>query len=203
LGQAGASVKDEQGARGGCAGGCAPPSPRVSLRRGEQPHNIQFAERAGATVRANEAPLPRGPLLRAAPKGRFRGPPSTWAAPCGPTAGPKKRCSRGRSKRVGDTMLSHRWANEAPLPRAAEGRRARGPVHRAPPRRGRYLTWQKAQTVSSARFLVQCTVLSSTSLWCQLAESRPVYYLFRFDIRAPPGSVVYSQACPARPLLPC
>ena len=73
LGQAGASVGDKQGARGGCAEG---PPPRVSLRR------------------VDEAPL--------------RGPP----------------------KRVGATIWPHRRADEAPLPRAAEGRQTRG-IHQA------------------------------------------------------------------------
>ena len=37
---------------------------------------------------------------------------------------------RGPPKRVGDTMWSRRRENEAPLPRAAEGRRTRG-IHQA------------------------------------------------------------------------
>ena len=62
--------------------------------------------------------------------------------------GPSRRVRRGRAgrtgrmsrwvptprlpKRVGATMWPHHRADEAPLPRAAEGRRARG-VHREPP----------------------------------------------------------------------
>ena len=93
------------------------PPPRLSLRRAGQLRDVQFAERAGATDRANEAPLPRGPPPRAAERA---------GATMRPTAGPTKRCPRGPQKRMGDTMLPHRWADEAPLSEAgASSRRSR------------------------------------------------------------------------------
>ena len=52
-----------------------------------------------------------------------------------PTTCPTKRCPRGPPKSAGGIILPHRWADEAPLPKAAEGRRARG-VHRSPPPAG-------------------------------------------------------------------
>jgi hypothetical protein len=97
---------------------------------------VQFTERTGATARANEALLPQGPLPRAAPEGR-RGPPNAWAPPCGPTAGPAKRRSRGPPKCAGGTMLPHRSTagptkrRSRGAPRAAERAGATVP----PPRR--------------------------------------------------------------------
>jgi hypothetical protein len=101
-----------------------------------------------------------------------------------------------------------RRADEAPLPRAAEGRRTRGihqaaadvaPLSNAGAFFSKNVRWWRVQQVSEKFELSFNFRPDGRSSLRDEPDSRP--YVFRFDIRAPPGPVVCNHARPARPLL--
>jgi hypothetical protein len=128
---------------------------------------------------------------------------------------------RGPPKRVGATMWPHRRADEAPLPRAAEGRRTRG-AHQAAADKaplspaGAFFSTQNVPLVAGPKkcplggdkifeppfnFMWPSAGLPSAASCTagQLARFTRGPYVFRFDTHAPPGPVVCNQARPARP----